>query len=258
MRRLVLALTAVILALPVPGAVARPPDAERRALEWGVYIGAHHDDLIEFTVTARSHVRFWIMAGSPDNGWPDVPENRTYDVQIRRASMLAARAPAWRTRWTGLTAERLRLRIGGGRVLCLRIRQHSFGLTSAWSPPDCVVRGRDDARVRRTGPMHVERDTAYPDRRATVLGEGGTLRLRGVPRGARYGVVYTDRYDGRGWPHIRTIGSRDVYTSGGTGAHGLGWDARPAAPRRGTLVIDTEYGSTEPIGALVVIPRWVR
>lgn len=255
MRRLVLLLVAVVMAFPTPGALAQAPVADRRAPGWAPYVGA--TDLIEFTVTARSRVTFVISAGWPST-WSAGPENRTYDVQVRRASMLAAKPPAWRSRWTGSTVERRRMGIRGGQALCVRVRQHSYGQTSAWSSPACVVRGRDDSRVRRAGPMHVERATAYPDRRATSLDPGATLRLRGVPKGARYGVVFTDVDDGRSDPMFRLAGvSQSMSWSGGYGAHGLHWQVRPA-PRGGTLQVDAEWGTTLPVGALIVIPRWVQ
>lgn len=256
MRRLVLLLVTFVTAFPAPGALAQPPVADRRAPGWAPYVGA--TDLIEFTVTARSRVTFAISAGWPTTSSAG-PEDRTYDVQVRRASMLSAKPPAWRSRWTGSTVERRRMGIRGGQALCMRVRQHSYGQTSAWSKPACVVRGRDDARVRRSGPMDVERDIAFPDRRATSLGAGGNLQLRGVPKGARYGVVFTDvEGDSRAWPAFRLTGEPlQMDSSGGYGQHGLNWQVRPA-PRAGTLQIHTEGASTLPIGALVVIPRWVQ
>jgi hypothetical protein len=214
---------------------------------------------IEFTVTVAARVRFLIMEAMVEYyGYePDRPKDLSYDVQVRRGSMFAARPSAWRTAIVGTTKARQTFPLRGGRALCVRARQHSYGVTGPWGEAECLVRGRDDSKVRRSGPMKVVKERKYADDRATALMKGGVLRMR-VPKGARYGIVVTQREgDAYDYPGFGLSGTPVSPNCRGGFGHTLEWCAR-RAPHRGTLVVRNLTVVSNPVGALFVIPRWVR
>lgn len=248
----ILLLVAASLAAALPAAGSAPAGPPGETVLTPPYVGTA--DAIEFTVTARPRVRFLVDAGWVEGPVDESqPEERSYDIQVRRAGMLAPRAPQWRLVSSGDDRRWHRFDLPSGRVVCVRARQHSYGLTSAWSRPSCLVRARDDSQARRSGSMHVVREPGYEDRRATRL-TGGRLSMPGVPRGARYGFLVSEHgTDGNSYPAFGLAGGPLHYSCLGGTEGSLFWCARPAR-RAGTLVATSV--SSDPVGGLVVIPRW--
>lgn len=201
-----------------------------------------------------------------DRGAVELPgatgdEELSWDVQVLRADMRATSPPAWRTALTGTTAQRHVLAVGSGQVVCVRARQHSWGLSSDWSTLTCVVRARDDENLRRKGPVKLVRDRRYADGRASVLRPGTRVLLRGVPAGAKYGPALTYRGirpDGTvcATPSWRIRGEREPAGSRGVAHNALHvWLHRTKVA--GTAVLRARYGDACPVGGFVVVPTWM-
>ena len=254
---LVAALTA-LLALPVLGQTTASSSATGTARV--ATLPAPHlkaAGLVQFLVVKGRSVRFTVAPSRPDGEVDEVEEARSFDVRIRRARMRAARPPAWRLRSTGETRLTHRLRVGAGRIVCLRVRQHSFGLRSAWSAPNCVVRPLDDSRLRRQGRVTTVRDRHYPDHRARVLHRDGRLLLPRVPRRAWYAAVQTNvRRAGHRWPDIRILGHRASTDCSGGYRGRVVWCARRTT-HAGTAVVSVRGRASNPVGGVVVLPKWM-
>lgn len=185
-------------------------------------------------------------------------ENRTWDVQVLRADMRAATRPAWQTAITGTTEQWHELLVGSGRVICVRARQTSWGVTGAWSYRTCVVRALDDQALRRLGPVRVVRDVRYVDERASKILPGTRVMIGGVPARARYGPIFTDRMgDDAVCPHPSwTIrGRREPADGRGVGSGAL-WMSFHYTRVAGTAVMRSPYGASCPVGGFIVVPVW--
>lgn len=211
--------------------------------------------------TVKTHVQLRLDRGGVN--MPDAvgEENLSWDVQILRADMRATSRPAWRTARTGTTVRRHEFAVGPGRIICVRARQHSWGVTSAWSPLTCVVRARDDERLRREGPVKVVKDWRYADDRASRLLSRTRMVVSGVPAGAMYGPVYTDhgiRADGSVCtkPSWRIRGHREPGGATGVALNALHLSLHHTRVS-GTAVMRSPFGSTCPVGGFVVVPKWM-
>lgn len=218
-----------------------------------------HGNLAIYTVTTHVPLRL-------DKGAVNLPdavgeENLSWDVQAFHTDMRATAPAAWRTIRTRTTVRLHQLPIGSGRVLCIRARQHSWGVTSAWSRFTCVVRARDDERLRREGAVKVVSDWRYADDRASKLLSRTRMLVPGVPADAMYGPVFTDH-------GIRPSGSRctrPTWKIRGQrmpdGATGITSGSLHVLLQRtgvsGTAVMRSPFGTSCPVGGFVVVPRWV-
>jgi hypothetical protein len=188
-------------------------------------------------------------------------ENRTWDVQVLRADMRAATRPAWQTAITGTTEQWHQLLVGSGRVICVRARQTSWGVTGAWSYRSCVVRALDDQALRHVGPLRVVDDWRYVDGHASRILARTRVVMGGIPAGAEYGPVLTDRGirpDGTvcNKPRWKIAGQREPgYAIGvSTGPLDLLMHRTRVA---GTAVMRSPYGPSCPVGGFIVVPSWV-
>lgn len=191
---------------------------------------------------------------------PDGPENLSWDVQMVRTDMRTATPPAWRTIRTRTTIRKHVIAVASGQVICVRARQHSWNLTSAWSRIRCVVRALDDQVLRRVGRVRVVKDTRYADGRASILPLGTRAYIGGVPADALYGPVYT--HVGPGLTHCVTPSWRIRGHREPLGARGLseGWVTVLFHHTKvaGTAVLWADTPQVCPVGGFVVVPRWVR
>lgn len=209
--------------------------------------------------TTAPEARLYLAEGTPNLPDAEGPQNLSWDVQVARADMRATSRPAWRAARTGTTVRNHLLPIASGQVLCIRARQHSWGVTSAWSRFTCVVRARDDERLRRTGPVRVVDDWRYADGHASVLTRRTAFYLGGVPAGAKYGPVYTN--SGPDGPYCtdptwRIAGQRLTAELLGVGHGAISFGFRRARVS-GTAVLRTTYGPSCAVGGFVVVPTWV-
>lgn len=214
------------------------------------------------TSTLAPAATFRIEPGAVTLPQAQGPENRTWDVQVLRADMRAAKAPAWRTGLSGTAQRSHSVPVAPGQVVCVRARQHSWGVVSTWSRPSCKVRVREDQALPRKGPVKVVTDRHYPDRRASVLPRGTRLVLAGIPAGALYGPVYTKFPVGATGgvvctpPSWKIAGSPESDEARGYAAGPLHvMFHRTTTP--GTAVVWTPFPRRCAIGGFVVIPRWV-
>ncbi len=246
---LVLALTGTLAVLPSPVVATtepvEPPYPYLRG-SLGMY-------------TVKTHVRLRLDAGGVS--MPDVvgEQNLSWDVQVLRADMRAATRPAWRTALTRTTLRHHEFAVGSGRIICVRARQHSWGVTSRWSQLTCVVRAREDQHLRREGRIRVIEDVRYVDGRASKILSRGRMLVRGVPAGALYGPVLTHRLnddDPCVRPSWRIRGHREPDGSFGV-ASGAVMVLFHRTRVAGTAVVWSPYGPSCPVGGFVVVPRWV-
>lgn len=188
-------------------------------------------------------------------------ENRSWDIQLLRADMRATSRPGWRTGRTRTNARHHVIAVSSGQILCIRARQHSWGVTGSWSSMTCVVRARDDEHLRREGAIRLVNDVRYADGRASVLRPRTRMSLSGVPAGALYGPVFTKirtRSDGStcAAPSWRIAGQREPSGSRGVSSGALNvWFHHTNVAR--TAVIRSPYGSSCPVGGFVVVPKWM-
>ena len=211
--------------------------------------------------TTTPEVRLRIDRG--DVNMPDAvgEEQLSWDVQVLRTDMRTASRPAWRTARTATTAQHHVFRVTSGDIICVRARQHSWGVTSAWSRLTCVVRARDDQQLRRRGPVRIVTDPRYADDRASVLLSRTRMLIGGVPAGAMYGPVFTDRGirpDGSRCtkPSWRILGQREPGTAVGIGTGALKLQMHHTRVS-GTAIMRSPFGRTCPVGGFVVVPRWM-
>lgn len=188
------------------------------------------------------------------------PEERTFAVELSRTPMRAAHRSAWQDRLTATPRRRHEIHLARGEVVCVRARQTSWGVTSAWSAPSCVVRPLDDRQVRRRGPVAELPDRRYADGHASRLRHGGRLLLPGVRKGARYGTLYTDYGPHEAQycvtPDTHLVGQRRPRTMRGVGEGRLvAMLARAHAP--GTAVFGSPVGPICRVGGVLVLPRWL-
>ncbi|HWJ09409.1 MAG TPA: hypothetical protein VNS46_08540 [Nocardioides sp.] len=195
-----------------------------------------------------------------DVNMPDATgeENLSWDVQVLRADMRAASRPAWQTAITGTTEQWHEFLVGSGRIICVRARQTSWGVTGAWSYRTCVVRALDDQALRRVGPVRLVRDVRYVDNRAARILPGTRMVIGGVPAGARYGPVYTDR------PGDDAVCARPSWTIRGQrepdGSRGVASGALQISFHStrvaGVAVMRSPYEPSCPVGGFIVVPVW--
>lgn len=213
------------------------------------------------TTTFAPAATFRIDPGGANLPEAQGPENRTWDVQVVRADMRAANPPAWRTGLSGTTQRYHSVPVAPGQVVCVRARQHSWGVVSTWSRISCKVRVREDQVLPRKGPVKVVTDRHYPDRRASVLPRGTSLVISGIPAGALYGPAYTKYPAGPTGvvctpPSWKIAGRPESDEARGYAAGPLHVMLhRTTAP--GTAVVWTPFPRRCTIGGFVVLPRWV-
>lgn len=211
--------------------------------------------------TTTPDVRLRIDRG--DVEMPDAvgEESLSWDVQVLRTDMRTASRPAWRPARTATTARYHSFRVSSGDIICVRARQHSWGVTGGWSSLTCVARALDDEHLRRRGSVKVVPDPRYADDRASVLLATTRVVIGGVPAGAMYGPVYTDRgispsgarctfptWRMRGYPTPSSA------TGVSTGALRLRFHRTSVA---GTAIMRSPFGRTCPVGGFLVVPRWM-
>ncbi|MGC4111833.1 MAG: hypothetical protein QM747_15725 [Nocardioides sp.] len=225
------------------------------------YVSIAPQSVIEFDVLRRPVVRIALN----DHGYAFPPSGDTYELQVSRTPMRATRRAAWHTFAERSALGLQRVHVAPGRVLCFRARTHRDGVTSgrstsAWTRRECFVQPLGDEQVKRQGRMRVRPDKHFSDGHSTVLCTGGRLLLPHVPRGASYGPVYVNNgvlNDGHDQPEWWILGHRHPYQSANGGFSGeLQWNAK-VAREPGTAVITTESPYSEPIGGVVVIPKWL-
>lgn len=242
-------LVAGVVLTPVPAAIAEPDETLGAP---SVHISTDH--LIEFSVMRGADVRVDV-----DDPAGEQYATYSYDLQVRRASMLAATPPPWQLVSTGSHTSTRSMHVRQGRILCVRARLRNAEAVSAWSDAECAVRPLGDERLRRRGPMSTHQDRHFVDGRATVLRTGARLTLSGIPAGSRFGPVVVDDWgrddgDTPTWylqGHGRQVGARGGYRGN------LMWMTY-LARSGGTAVVLCEGAPSVRIGGLVVMPRWLR
>jgi hypothetical protein len=193
-------------------------------------------------------------------------ERAVFEAQVRRGPV-RSEAPDWRMRPGSFApAPRrdsavLRLPMAPGTGLCLRARELADvpgGRPSPWSEVECVARAFDDdgPAVRARGGRVVP-DRRFVDDRATVLDTGDLLSLRGVPAGARAGVLQESFFGTDTAAPEWRVGRAAFRASGFGGSDRAGdWLARPT--RTGGTLQVRSLSPSDRIGGLVVLPRWIR
>ena len=212
-----------------------------------------------YTITPQVRLRL-------DRGGVNMPdavgeEKLSWDLQVLRTDMRSASPPAWRTLRSGVTAQHHVLAVASGSIICVRARQHSWGVTSAWSRRTCVVRARDDQALLRRGPKKVVRDPRYTDGRASVLRRRTRMLIAGVPAGSMYGPVFTYRgIRANGTrcttPTWRIRGHRQPRGAIGVIEGALRLSLHHTSVS-GTAIMRSPFGRTCPVGGFVVVPRWM-
>ena len=211
--------------------------------------------------TTTPDVRLRIDRGDVNMPGAVGDENLSWDVQVLRTDMRTASRPAWRTARTATTARYHSFRVSSGNIICVRARQHSWGVTGTWSSLTCVVRALDDEHLRRRGPVKVVTDLRYADDRASVLLSTTRMVIGGVPAGAMYGPVYTDRGISPSgarctfptW-RIRGYSTPGSATGVATGLLRVSFHRTSVA---GTAIMRSPFGRTCPVGGFVVVPTWI-
>lgn len=205
------------------------------------------------------------------------------DIRTSRTSMTSTAQTAWvePTNLQGLLVvegdrrgpvkvrKDVPLRVAQGQVLCVSARAtDSFGVTSPWSDRSCVLRFLDDRRLERHGPLRTVRDERYTNGTATHIDPGGSLVLRGVPRGAAVIVAWERRrLDRPPTSNIRVLppGAQARHAVCGAGEAGafnrtLYWDYCPRrTDARGPVRLhaDREY-PTYAVQGVLILPPWAR
>ncbi|MBZ5738993.1 hypothetical protein [Nocardioides mangrovi] len=254
MRKLAALSALALVALPAQPSLAgaEAPSVSAPQVYSTSYLGA---------VTVKPTQLFRIAPGGADQGDASGPQDRSFDIQVSRTPVRAARPRPWTDRVDHSTDRRLRVRLAAGEITCVRVRQHGWGATSGWSERRCAVRALDDRQAAADGPIRRVRDHRYADGRATYLPAGSALRVAKVPKRAWYGAVYTAfptssphhcvgpdlRLVGKGRPH--------GYKGGGNGDLEYRYST---ARRAGTAVIESRTGPTCHIGGAVIVPAWAR
>lgn len=209
------------------------------------------------TYTVKTHVHLRLDHGGVNH--PDAvgDENLSWDVQVVRADMRAKSRPPWATARTGTTSRRHRFPVASGQVICVRARQHSWEVTSAWSRPSCVVRARDDQHLRRKGSVRVVKDWRYADDRAARLLSRTRMLLHNVPAGALYGPVFTRPHGSAcARPSWKIRGYPRPYTANGVVLEALHVSLQRTSVS-GTAVMRSPAGPTCPVGGFIVVPGWM-
>ncbi len=170
----------------------------------------------------------------------------------------------WQPFAARLAGETIQVPISSGTVLCVRIRQTSFQVTSPWSRQACAIRPLEAYKLRRAfGRISRVSDGHYPTSRATIMRGKTRLVVGRVPVGARFGAIWTSPPEGSpigcGWPrfHMNRRGT-------GSGMAGrvdgrVMWLASDKTSRgaRFSLFTPAYQRTTCRIGGAIVIPTWI-